>query len=472
MKRGLIFAIGVTLSGLAPDRVESEDAKRSLVTDEPVFSMGKPEGAPEYEARVDPAAGRHLALTMHKLQHGLTTDRPFLIWAIGSSYTNMLGNGEFWEEEIPKRFPDAPAIRYEKMVGNSCPWQYLKGWARHLVIPDQPDLIIIYTIGKPEDLEKLLIELRTHTTADIIVPSIHWRMRGQDLRGQSENAPDQDIAAVREVCRKYDVEFVENRREWGRYLEENGLPIEALIKDAVHQSDYGAKIINTNLLAHFQPEAPFSYLPESRERLMKPEQSGDGRFKVTFRGNRIDLIGKQSPDGGVYRVLLDGKPATEIDAFLMSYVQPDPDNARVGRGSNPRDQAPHGISPGEGVVPQKWTITMTSDEGDYRIEGSVTGPDGSGNAFADFVSESGQIRIDPYLWRRADRNRTGDFFTFEVRRSVVGEVSFRGEAGAPFVVRLAQVLLNAEHTLELEPVEAGSSEIEYFQVFEPPLKTP
>ena len=61
------------------------------------------------------------------------------------------------------------------MVGNSCPWQYLLGWARHLVIPDQPDLVLIYTIGNPLDLEKLIVELRSHTTADIIVPSIHWR---------------------------------------------------------------------------------------------------------------------------------------------------------------------------------------------------------------------------------------------------------------------------------------------------------
>ena len=464
------FLLFVTLLGLSSNRVQSDESARSTVTDEPVFSMGKPEGAPDYVAKSGPEAGQHLALTLHKLENGLETDRPFLIWAIGSSYTNMLGTGEFWAEEIPKRFPNAPEIRYEKMVGNSCPWQYLRGWARHLVIPDQPDLVITYTNGKPEDLEKLIIELQSQTTADIIVPSIHWRMRGQDLWGKSENAPDQDVVAIREICRKYGVEFVENRREWAEYLEENNLPIEALLKDAVHQSDYGAQIINANMFAHFQPGAPFSYKPESRERRIQPVEGEGGKLTATFTGNRIDLIGRKNPDGGIYRVLIDGKPAAEIDTYLMSYVLPDPGNAKVGKGSNPRDQSPHGITLGTGVVPQTWTITMTGDEGEYEIKGSVSGPDGEGNAFSEFTSRSGQIKIDPYLWRRAERNRTGDFFTFEVRRSVVDEVSFRGEAGEPLVVRLAQLLPNREHTLELIPINEGAAEVESLLVFEPPLK--
>ncbi|MDF1660035.1 MAG: SGNH/GDSL hydrolase family protein [Verrucomicrobiales bacterium] len=469
MKQILLIAF-LTLLGLAPNGVKSQETERSLVTDEPVFSMGKPEGAPEYVAKAGPEAGQYLALTMHKLQNGLETNRPLLIWAIGSSYTNMLGSGEFWQEEIPKRFPNAPQIRYEKMVGNSCPWQYLRGWARHLVIPDQPDLVITYTLGKPEDLEKLIVELRTQTTADIIVPSIHWRMRGQDMWGKSENSPDQDIEAVREVCRKYDVEFVESRRDWAAYLEENNLPIESLLKDAVHQSDYGAQIINSNIFAHFQPDATSSYALESRERVIQAEVGEDGKLSAVFTGTRIDLIGRKSPEGGTFQVLIDGKTDSETEAFLMSYVLPDPKNAKVGRGSNPRDQSPHGVILGEDVVPQEWTITMTSDEGDYRIEGSVTGVDGEGNAFEAFKSNSGQIEIDPYLWRRAERNRTGDFFTFEVKRAVLNEISFEGAEGEEFVVRLAQLLLNEEHTLELVPIKNGSADIDFLQVFEPPLK--
>ncbi|MDA1041129.1 MAG: SGNH/GDSL hydrolase family protein, partial [Planctomycetota bacterium] len=226
--------------------------KRNLTTDEPLQLVGKPEGAADYMAKAVPTDGQHLALTLKKLEKGFDPPRPFLIWALGSSYTNMLGVGEPWKETIPKLFPNAPEIRYEKMVGNSCPWQYLRGWARHLAVPDQPDLVITYTNGNAADLEKLIIEIKSNTTADIIVPSLHWRERDQELWDKSENAMDQDVAAVREVCRKHAVEFVESRRDWAEYLKANNLPIPALLKDAVHQSNYGAHIINSNILAHIR----------------------------------------------------------------------------------------------------------------------------------------------------------------------------------------------------------------------------
>ncbi len=450
--------------------VDPKPTQRSVVTDEPARHVGKPEGAADYVAKAAPTDGQHLALTLKKLEQGFDPPRPFLIWALGSSYTNMLGNGESWKQEIPKLFPNAPEIRYEKMVGNSCPWQYLRGWARHLAVPDQPDLVITYTNGNAADLEKLIIEIKSNTTADIIVPSLHWRERDQELWGKSENAKDQDVAAVREVCRKHDVEFVESRRDWAEYLKANNLPIPSLLKDAVHQSNYGAHIINSNILAHIRKPERFSYEASSRERSLQPEKRDDGSFKATFTGNRIDLVGKKSANGGSFRILIDGNPADETTAFLMSYVLPDKKNAAEGKGANPRDQSPHGVTLGNNVAPQSWSIVMTSDTGDYEITGSVTGADGNGNAFKQFISNSGQVMIDPNVWRRAERNRTGDRFSFDVRPSVLDEICFKGKADERFVTRLAQVLPNCEHTLELIPSQPGEASIERLDVFEPPIR--
>ncbi len=442
--------------------------KRNLTTDEPLGLKGKPDGASEYVAKVEPNDGQHLALTMHKLENGITPARPFLIWAIGSSYTNMLGNGEFWQEEIPKRLPHMPRGEYKTMVGNSSPWQYARGWLRHLVIPEQPDLIITYTIGNPDDLEKLILEIRQHSTADIIVPSIHWRESDAAEWGKSENSPQQNVQLVREVCRKHSVEFIENRRDWAAYLIANKLPIPALLKDAVHQSNYGAKIINSNILAHFRHPATFSYSPEAREHRIAAPATKDGSIKLTFTGTRIDLIGKKTPTGGSARILIDGKPADQLDAFLMSYVQPADKNHKEGKGSVPRDQAPHAITLGQKLIPQSWKILMTSDEGDYQLTGTITGPDGQGNAFKPFTSTSGQIIIEPELWRRAERTGKGDLFTWDIHRAGLGEVSFKGESGEFFVIRLAQSLANAPHTLELLPT--GEVIIGGFDVFEPPMK--
>lgn len=450
---------------------DPQPPERSVVTDEPLQHVGKPAGAGDYVAKAAPTDGQHLALTLMKLEQGFDPPRPFLIWALGSSYTNMLGVGEPWKREIPKQFPHAPQIRYEKMVGNSCPWQYLRGWARHLAVPDQPDLVITYTNGKASDLEKLIIEIKSNTTADIIVPSLHWRERDQELWGNSENAKDQDVAAVREVCRKHEVEFVESRRDWGEYLLANKLPIKSLLKDSVHQSNYGAHIINSNILAHIRKPKQFSYEVSSRERSIQPVKRENGSFKATFTGNRIDLIGEKSASGGTFRVLIDEKTSDETEAFLMSYIQPNRSNAAEGRGANPRDQSPHGVTLGRNVVPQIWTIVMTSDAGDYQITGSVTGADGNGNAFQPFASRSGQIKIDPDVWRRAERNRKGDRFTFAVRRSVLEEISFQGSPGQRFVIRLAQALSNREHTLELIPTHPGEALIERLDVFEPPIRS-
>ena len=204
MKSILLF---FSLSVAVVIAADTKPAQRSVVTDEPLQLVGKPEGAADYVAKAARTDGQHLALTLKKLEQGFDPPRPFLIWALGSSYTNMLGVGEPWKATIPRLFPNAPEIRYEKMVGNSCPWQYLRGWTRHLAVPDQ------------------------------------------------------DVAAVREVCRKYDVEFVENRRDWAEYLKANNLPIASLLKDAVHQSNYGAHIINSNILAHIRKPSDTATTP-------------------------------------------------------------------------------------------------------------------------------------------------------------------------------------------------------------------
>jgi len=453
-----------------------------------VDHQSPPNGAPAYVPSPPPEAGQHLKQTLDKLENGIHPPRPFLIWALGSSYTHMLGDGTAWKEEMTKRFPKAPPIEYKKMVGNSCPWQYLRGWARHLVFADQPDLILTYTIGDPQHLDLLLTELRQHTTADIIVPSIHWRMRDVANWGKSEDAADQKVAALREICAKHQAEFVENRRDWGTYLKANGLPIQALLKDAVHQNGYGAKIINQNILSHLRrpPGYPDQAVRERRvnaEALVASSQGfrRDGedlvsseagaRLKVVFEGNRIELIGVSAADSGLVKVLIDGVPAGEAPCFLATYIQGDKNNAKPTKTSNPRDQSPHGITLGEKQVLQDWAILMTSDQGDFTLTGSVTGEDGQGNAYKPFRSSSGQIIMEPDLWRRPERNSKGDRFTFSVRRVTVPEVSFvpqDGSAPGVFRIRLANMLPRGKHVVELVTADEKPVRIRAVDLFQPP----
>jgi hypothetical protein len=127
----------------------------------------------------------------------------------------------------------------------------------------------------------------------------------------------------------------------------------------------------------------------------------------------------------------------------MSYVSPGEKNSKKRVGTSPtvpRDAAPHGVQLGTRITPQTWTILMTSANGDFELTGSHTGRDGT--------------------------------VTFDVRRSVVAEVSFKGTDGERISVRLAQALKNDCHTLELVPLDAGEASLEAFKVYQPPLDAP
>jgi hypothetical protein len=312
----------------------------------------------------------------------------------------------------------------------------------------------------------------------------------------------------------------------------------------VHQSKYGALVINENIVRHFAARDTYAYDPDTRERRLNVTQgeavdgkesatfsgpnwavregvgsttASGSRIKVRFTGNRIDLIGVKSPDGGKAWIMLDGRPAEEVPCFLAGPIVPGANNARPQRGSA-RDIGPHGIElrtaevqscvflgeiqrptgagqrkPSgssnlavalplcENLVPQTWTIQVTDDEGNYKLTGSVTGADGMGHVLKPFISNSGQIGIPRELWRHGSGcvpflhpwdgrilNRKGDTYTFNVYRSCKPIVDFQGKGGE-LRINLFQALPNQSHVLELITVGDGKVTVKSFDVFESPL---
>jgi hypothetical protein len=462
-------------------------------------------GYPARDLSPRPDDGKHLALTIHKLKNGFDPPRPFVIWAIGSSWTNMLGMGETLRQEIRRRFPNAPPIVYKKHVGSSAPFELTRGWVRQFVVSEQPDLLLLYGHGETEGLEKLLKEFRKRSTADVIVPSLHILMRDGSISDKVLDTPY--WSEKEEVAERYGVEFVRNRHEWADYMKEHGLKLEVdkkngLLKDAVHQSDYGALVINENIARHFTTNVDPAYRPEERERRLTAKNpqsirpietvavSGKWTRKderlissekgatmtVTFQGNRLDLIGHAVPDGGTADVEIDGKPASKAPAFFMTYIEPGKKNSgRHMKG----DRAPHAVILGENVVPQSWTIELIDDEGNFEVTGSETGKDGRGNILEPFTSDSGQIIMDPDLWRnktvRRGKNKgkivpkAGDTYSFEVYHAATPTVSFEGEGGK-FRTHIVQNLTNEKHSATLTVRGDGPVVVEAFDVFEPPLK--
>ncbi|HEY3899991.1 MAG TPA: SGNH/GDSL hydrolase family protein [Chthoniobacter sp.] len=461
---------------------------------------------PPFDTAPQAGDGSNLALSVAKWEgrKGIP-GKPFVIWAIGSSWTEAQKDGYGMIYAIRKNFPKAPPIVYKEHDGAGTPWDYDASWVKQFVAAEQPDLIFTYTLGSPEGLDRLLTEIRKRTTADIIVPSIHFNIHSTLTPEDIENGTL--WAQVREICRKHHAEFVEHRRDIAAYMKANAVSADDLLWDHVHQNLAGRIRVWDSVSRHLTDPQQFTYSPDSLERLVPVEppaatateqvsRSGNwtatagalrtgeagARLKVRFTGNRIDVIGRKLPGGGTVKVLIDGLPGDQAPAFAANYIKATPKiYPKKNVGGQPGDVAPQAVDLLSHLVPQSWTITMTSDKGDYELVGSVTGPDGNGNVTRSFTSTSGQIGIQPIDWRNGVLkpkageehlppqfgNVTGDRFDFDVSRSTIGTVHFAGAEASSFSEPLVENLSNQEHTLELIAVGDGPVEVDGLYVFQP-----
>lgn len=464
--------LGVRRAGVRDERVAVEGLQVREAT-EAEYAAAYAEWRAQFPVRdlsPRPGDGRNLATFLAKLESPLVPGEPLRVIGIGSSYTNMLGNGERLIQWIREKFPQAPPILYEKHVGSAVEYDFTRGWMRQHVLGRRPDLVILYSGGKAADLEKMLGDFRAHSSADVIVASLHLRERDGTITDATVNEPEWD--AIRDVALKHGCEWVDSRREWAAYLQEHRKPIEWLLKDAVHQNDHGALVINENICRHLVPGAGGDSLNET----FFPIEKGRDRFE--FTGNRIDLIGRRGPGGGTLAaasIRIDGIPLDELPVFVTTVIVPGAKNYRPERGSA-ADRAPHQVVLGDPakVVPQRWTIRSFGDAGAYELIGSITGHDGYGHNGDTFTGRSGQITVPGELWRRrleADgvtySNRDGDTFTWEVRRATAaGVIDFSGDRREPFSATLADQLENGPHRLEWTSGEG--IEITGFRVHRPP----
>jgi len=452
---------------------------------------------PPYDLTPRPGDGKNLALSVAKWEgRAGIPGKPFVIWALGSSFTDRQGDGYELIQAIRRRFPNAPPIVYRKHGGPGTPWEFVYAWIKQFVANEQPDLVFTYTSGSLDGLDALLTEIRRRTTAEVIVPSLHFKPPGAITPENIENGMGVPWAKAREICEKHGAEFVANRREMADYLAHTGIDMEDLLMDHNHQGVHGRIRIWDNVSRHIAKSDQSAYTPESRERRISVTEpvstatehvsisggwttTGDtlhtnaknSRLLVSFTGNRIDLLGRQSPGGGTVKVLIDGVPGEQVPVFVTNCIKP----------ANRHEwRIPHAVELGATLVPQTWTITMTSNVGDFRVEGSVAGPDGTGNLAEPFISRSRQIGLNPKLWRAGRIERkgepvdyavaTGDAFSFDVSRAASGQLSFKADQPIYLAEPLVRNLPNRQHTVELITMGDGEVTIDGLYVFQPPEK--
>ncbi|MBL8619538.1 MAG: SGNH/GDSL hydrolase family protein [Deltaproteobacteria bacterium] len=381
-----------------------------------------PPGAAPYTPALWPAAADFAPRARQSLRAPRDPSRPFLVYAIGSSFTNGLGLGRVAFEQLRAACPGAPPLVWRQTVGNATPWQYLRGWLEGDVIPANPDLVLIYTVGMMHHLDDILAQLRKRTTAEVVVPTVHWRANDASHWGQREDAPDQDVAALRATCAKHGAFVLEHRAELARYMRENNLPIDALLRDKFHQSRYGTHILQLLFAAALAAPTSGAVDPRVEIHALNRSLTPGAPLALTVRGGRFDL--GLDAGAGRLRVQIDDQPAPAHRAAVLGPVRFSPANAAI-PGATPRETGPHGVRPGPAGLhgPDQWTLTVLDPPTRYLFEAAGAGPQGEGLIAEDSASADGQLLVPARWWRYPERSRPGDTYQISVQRGVVDEVS-------------------------------------------------
>ncbi|MFO1458669.1 MAG: hypothetical protein U1G08_04610 [Verrucomicrobiota bacterium] len=325
-----------------------------------------------------------------------------------------------WEllQEIPRQFPNAD-FKGSLMAITSFGADYLIQTAESDVYPLLPDLIVFQCYGPygpGQEWERILREFRKRTTADVILignhPVVDWELAEPtdparihfDLDPVHDGQAWLNYIRTPALCGELGLCNPDNRSIWKRFLAANGLRPADLLQDSIHFNKRGSDLLKEILrpyLGAARLNPPIDPFNNSRVRTYPVGVDGlswvHGQLRLPFVGNRVDVVAG-GDSGGTCRVMVDGIPPTHW-----------PSGTGHSRSSGWKGEVffrPALLKVGT-LVPleeEVWTLTVTSvDAGNrkrfsFSVSGSSTGPDGAGNSYERFVSQSGRVVIETNSW--------------------------------------------------------------------------
>lgn len=355
--------------------------------------------------------------------------------------------------------------------------------------PYYPDILFFHVYGDMGKYEEIIRKVRATTSAEIVLWTSH--LKAVENPKELLAAPDRRSVAIKEVAERNRCMFIDLRRKWCEMLLANGWEPGKMLADSIHMKEEKAGCMAKKYYAGFIGEelcrikgacgdigssGRIERIPLGDRRV---KRGNDGSVELCFEGNRVVAVadgeGKKKVD-----ILLDGRALHEYAEMYgntrpSSYVSWMPMIRCVERK--------------EGVMPVKedWTLTYIEGTGPfgpvvYKVEGSVTGPDGEGRSDADFVSRSGRavIRKSDFhaIWQygyfvksaikegqppKGRYARVGDTITWKTV-PLFAEDWTGGKADERKV--LVQNCPNGRHTLTLKS-EGGVKGIREFIVYTP-----
>ncbi len=425
---------------------------------------------------------------------------PVKVLIYGQSITGSKSFTENIQTYLTEKFPYANVTVENRSIGGFGGEQLIRT-AVHDVYTSGADLIIFHVYGGENhgELEELFSNIRKFTTADVILMNHHINADQTDFKQTS-------YQYLKYIAAKYNLERVDISVEWKKYLEDNKLKPSDLLRDNVHPNPNGnwlmARLIGRhikynplfaspwmNMVQTFfvrtaydvADSKPLSFTgkPWSIKDGVSVGESSKSGLKLTFYGNRVDIIAGQflnQVKAGSARILIDGKPVAEHTA-LYGITRPS---------AGPKTWFPlvRRISHTSPLIPEDWTLTVTKVNSDstvwyFNLKGSKTGFDGEGKSDESFASKSGRVVIDQTDYM---------FTTIKKTFKIAAPVGFQStwsvfplfqnnytaletpDKTKVYKAILVQGLSNGRHTLEFIPNGDGPIPVEGFEIHRPPLE--
>lgn len=398
-------------------------------------------------------------------------------------YGQSITAQDWWKRvvaDLHVRFPYADIEAENRAIGGFAA-QRLVRTAEHDLYPFYPDLLIFHVYGDHRRYEDIIRRTRERTAAEIAIYTDH--VGGKTERDEQGNFVDNEWTAfmagfLKRTADQYGCELIEIRRPWKKYLRQNELEPTALLKDNIHPNEHGgylfAELISRQLV--YRPDVPADAWADLTETYVVGEDVRwqDGTLRLTFEGNRVDVIASDESDGSSapVEVRIDGQRPSD---FPELYVFTRPSKV-------------HNVWPGimrvsrqEPLILEQWTARITSSRGlaedfTFEVSGSKTGFDGAGRKGERFVSDSGRVVIEADDWHL---QRTCEFVKkplpegTEITWRVVPQFVDRWvppaveNPASEYATTVAQGLTNAAHVVELRCTEGESAPIAAIRVYRP-----
>ena len=397
-------------------------------------------------------------------------------------------------DDLRKQYPNADLTIENRAIGGYQAEALIKT-ADYDLYPFYPDLTIYHCWGgvKTGEQEEIIKRIRQRTTSEVMLWTTHFRFNPSlpketpiddpGVIGQTKD-DEERCALWRQLAPKYGCEIAEVREQLRTYLKDHNLYPKDTLSDSVHPNALGNFLLRKLIEPSLRYDPKFSQdpwrnlvraVPESDKRV---QHLPNGVLKLSFVGNRIDVIARQTDETklGTAKVLIDGKAPSQLPELYY--------HGRPTAAPNVWWPAINCFGHEKPLVAEKWTLKFTECDVDkgvlkFSLSGSVTGPDGEGDASARFVSNSGRVIIEPSAWSVMGALRyskkpvpEGYVITWETKPLFVDtyQAPATPDKSREYPTTLAQLLSNGTHTVELIPNGDGPVPVQGFKLYRPPLE--